>query len=240
MQTQCPSCETVFQLNENQLSHSGGMVRCGVCGHFFNAFKNQNSAVEQQPFSSKDLIVSKSRALAKDDLSSSLAKSYVVKRPPVPWWSTLLWAILILMVLTALLLQLAWFNRERLVLQPELEPYINRACERLDCKLMPKVDLGHIELLARDVRSHPTHRNALLITATFINRAEFEQPFPDVGVVLSDIGGNIIAQRQFTPAEYLASGHQDEGMMLKSVPVTMVMEVQDPGSESVSFRFEFL
>jgi hypothetical protein len=143
-------------------------------------------------------------------------------------------------VLFALLSQLVWFNRQQLVLQPDLEPYIELACKELDCKLKPKVDLASIELLARDVRSHPAHSNALLITATFINRAEFEQPFPDVAVVLSDKGGNVIAQRQFTPAEYLASDHQDNGMMLKAVPVTMVMEVQDPGSDSVSFRFEFL
>jgi predicted Zn finger-like uncharacterized protein len=33
----CPWCETVFRLTEAQISAKGGMVRCGVCGHSFNA-----------------------------------------------------------------------------------------------------------------------------------------------------------------------------------------------------------
>ena len=151
-----------------------------------------------------------------------------------------LMTVLILLVLATLLLQLAWFNRHQLVLLPELKPYVERACRQVDCRLKPNVDLENIELLSRDVRSHPTHRNALLITATFINRATFEQPYPDVGLVLSDLGGNVIAQRQFNPVEYLKTDLKPADMMLKEVPVTLVMEVQDPGSESISFRFEFL
>jgi predicted Zn finger-like uncharacterized protein len=240
MQTRCPSCETIFRITEIEASASGGMVQCGVCQHFFNALKHQDPASGQKPYSQADLIMNKSRSLAKDELSSSLAQSYVKIRPRAPWWSTLTWTVLILLVLAALLLQLAWFNRQQLVLLPELKPYVERACQQLNCRLKPNVDLGNIELLSRDVRSHPTHRNALLITATFINRATFEQPYPDVGLVLSDLGGNIIAQRQFKPVEYLKTDLKPVDMMLKEVPVTLVMEVQDPGSESVSFRFEFL
>lgn len=220
---------------------SGGMAQCGVCSRFFNALKNQHPAEQQQPVSSKDLIVNMSRTLAKGNLSSALSRGDAdTRRPSTPWWSTVIWALLILLVLAALLLQLAWFNREQLVLLPEAKPYVERACKEFDCQLKPRVDLGNVELLSRDVRSHPAYQNALLITATFINRAAFEQPYPDVGLVLSDISGNVIAQRQFVPNEYLKDERQAGGLMLKDVPVTMVMEVQDPGSESVSFRFEFL
>ncbi len=33
----CPWCETVFRLTEGQISAKGGMARCGVCSHTFNA-----------------------------------------------------------------------------------------------------------------------------------------------------------------------------------------------------------
>jgi predicted Zn finger-like uncharacterized protein len=33
----CPWCETVFRLTEGQVSAKGGMARCGVCNHTFNA-----------------------------------------------------------------------------------------------------------------------------------------------------------------------------------------------------------
>ena len=219
---------------------SAGMVQCGVCGHFFNALKHQDPGARQHPYTKEDLLVSKSRKLAAGDVTSSLAQAAASLTPAAPWWSTFLWTILILLALLAGLLQMAWFHREQLLLQAEFKPLVEQVCERVDCRLQQKTDLEKIELLSRDVRSHPTHHNALLITATFINHAEFEQPYPDVGLILSDIGGNVIAQRQFMPAEYLSVESKPAMLMLRDVPVTMVMEVQDPGSETVSFKFEFL
>ncbi len=37
MYTQCPECETVFKLSAEVLRAAGGQVRCGKCGHVFNA-----------------------------------------------------------------------------------------------------------------------------------------------------------------------------------------------------------
>ena len=219
---------------------TSGMVQCCVCQHFFNAYKHQDPEGEPRAFTREDVLATRSRGLAADDLSVSLNRSYVTYRPKAPWWSTLIWAVLIIAVLLAALGQMAWFNREELILQAELKPHVERICQRIDCQLQQKTDLANIELLGRDVRSHPTHKNALLITATFINRASFEQPYPDVGLVLSDLGGNVIAQRQFKPQVYLKGDYQAKALMAKEVPTTMVMEVQDPGQESVSFRFEFL
>jgi hypothetical protein len=227
-------------MSDDETTMSSGMVQCCVCKHFFNAYKHQDPEGEQQAFTREDVLATRSRDLAADDLSASLEQSYVTYRPKAPWWSTLIWTILIIAVLLAALGQMAWFNREKLFLQAELKPHLERVCQRIDCQLQQKTDLGNIELLSRDVRSHPTHNNALLITATFINRAAFEQPYPDVGLVLSDLGGNVIAQRQFRPQEYLKEGYQEKVLMAKEVPITMIMEVRDPGQESVSFRFEFL
>ena len=240
MQTRCPSCETIFRLSEDETSISAGMVQCGVCGHFFNALKNQDPGARQHPYSKEDLLVNKSRSLAVGDVTSSIARSAAAFKPAAPWWNTLLWTMLILLALIGVLLQLTWFHRERLLLQPEFKPVLEQVCSHIDCQLQPKIDVENIELLSRDVRSHPTHHSALLITATFINRAEFEQPYPDVGLILSDLSGNVIAQRQFKPEEYLPEDTRPADLMVREVPVTMVMEVQDPGSETVSFRFEFL
>ena len=227
-------------MSGDETTMTSGMVQCCVCQHFFNAYKHQDPEGEPQAFTREDVLATKSRGLAADDLSASLNRAYVTYRPKAPWWSTMIWTILIIAVLLAALGQMAWFNREKLLLQAELKPHLERICQRIDCQLQQKTDLGNIELLSRDVRSHPTHNNALLITATFINRAAFEQPYPDVGLVLSDLGGNVIAQRQFRPQEYLKEDYQAKVLMAKEVPVTMVMEVRDPGQESVSFRFEFL
>jgi predicted Zn finger-like uncharacterized protein len=36
--TKCPECSTAFRVHENQLTVRQGKVRCGACGHVFDAF----------------------------------------------------------------------------------------------------------------------------------------------------------------------------------------------------------
>lgn len=40
MYTQCPQCNTVFRIHTDQLSQARGQVRCGMCGHCFNALES--------------------------------------------------------------------------------------------------------------------------------------------------------------------------------------------------------
>lgn len=242
MHTRCPACETVYRVTEAEVGVASGMVQCGICKHFFNAFSSQVDVTgdEAPGYSLKDILAEKSRDLAAKDLSSALKNSYVAPRPPAPWWSTLIWSILIIIALLAGLAQLAWHKRAELIERPELKPHIAQVCEKLPCDLQKKTDLSRIELLSRDVRSHPSYPNALLITATFINHADFEQPYPRVGLQLSNLSGDVIAQRFFTPQEYLKTPDQTPPLMAMNVPVTMIMEVVDPGDATISYRFEFL
>ncbi|MEM7082253.1 MAG: DUF3426 domain-containing protein [Pseudomonadota bacterium] len=39
MYTQCPECESVFEISPEHLGAASGMVRCGVCGTTFNALR---------------------------------------------------------------------------------------------------------------------------------------------------------------------------------------------------------
>ncbi|MSQ21087.1 MAG: hypothetical protein EXR39_16435 [Betaproteobacteria bacterium] len=38
--TKCPECSTAFRVHENQLTARQGKVRCGACGHVFDAFES--------------------------------------------------------------------------------------------------------------------------------------------------------------------------------------------------------
>ncbi len=242
MQTKCPACKTVFHLTEAQASAASGMTQCGVCHHYFNALGSRVDTISRKAgsYSLKDMLVLKSRDLAAKDLFASLKNAYVHKHPGAPWWTTTLWTLLILLSLAAVLAQLAWFHREALSAREELRPYVLMACERLPCELKQQVSLEQIELLNRDVRSHPAIKGALLITATFINHADFEQPYPKIGLRLSALNGEIIARRYFEPEEYLKKDYQASSLMGIDLPVTMIMEVVDPGREAVSYRFDFL
>lgn len=49
MYTQCPECQTVFRLTEEQLALAGGKVRCGHCLGVFTAREHEVDAVPQPP-----------------------------------------------------------------------------------------------------------------------------------------------------------------------------------------------
>ena len=233
MQTRCPACETVFHLTETQVQAASALVQCGICKHYFNALQSQIT----DPLS--DQLTGKSRELATNNLLASLRNAYRQPRPPRGRWLTVMWSGLVLLSLFLGLAQLAWFNLDRLLGVPELKPSIERLCLQLPCQLKPEVDLEQIEMLSRDVRAHPSHENALLITATFINHAKFTQPYPQVHLELYNRLGDVVAQRTFTAKEYLAEEKTAKELMERDVPVTIIMEVVDPGEEAISYRFEF-
>ena len=44
MITRCPLCQTAFRVTAAQLGAAAGLVRCGACGHVFEAERQQVSA----------------------------------------------------------------------------------------------------------------------------------------------------------------------------------------------------
>ena len=70
----------------------------------------------------------------------------------------------------------------------------------------PFRDLGQIQLVASEMRSHPDPADALRLSATIVNRASRSQAYPGLEVILLDLKGQALASRQFEPSEYLARG----------------------------------
>lgn len=57
-----------------------------------------------------------------------------------------------------------------------LRPSLEAMCGVLDCEIPLRRDLNRLSLVNRDLRSHPSAANALLVKATLINNA----PFPSL------------------------------------------------------------
>jgi len=103
-----------------------------------------------------------------------------------------------------------------------------------------RVQVASIRLVSREVRPHPEAPKALMISASMVNDAGFTQRFPLVEVTLSDLGERIIAQRRFTPGEYLAEAESLQRGFPAGATAPLVFEVADPGQEAVAFEFRFL
>lgn len=144
------------------------------------------------------------------------------------------------LVLVALLAgQYAYANRDELARQSELRPWLEHLCRAVGCTLPPRRDLAAFQVLERDVRFHPLYRKALLISASFVNRAPFPQPYPDLEVTLKDMAGQVVARRDFRPREYLGGSHAPAEELPPQGEAPVLLEVADPGLEAVNFEFAF-
>lgn len=145
-------------------------------------------------------------------------------------------------VLLALLLggQIAYAERERLLEDQRVRPWLDQVCDQFNCRLPMRTQVDAIRLVSREVRPHPDAPKALMISASMVNDANFTQRFPVVEVTLSDLGERAIAQRRFQPSEYLAEVESIDRGFPAGATAPLVFEVADPGQEAVAFEFRFL
>ena len=164
-----------------------------------------------------------------DDLQAAKAEQLRPSNAP--------WIIGSLVLMLSLIGQVVYFDRDELAKDASLRPGLIQMCELLGCTLSQPYDIAKIEIIGRDVRSHPTARNALVVSTTLINNASFVQPFPLLTMTFSDINGTKIAQRRFTPREYLHNDTDLAAGMTPDMPVRVELELVDPGKAAVNYEF---
>jgi predicted Zn finger-like uncharacterized protein len=148
----------------------------------------------------------------------------------------LLWASLALVGALALAAQVAWLQFERL---SRLEPYRSfyaTVCPLLGCELPVLRDTSQIRAVNLVVRSHPDVDGALSVDAILLNNAAFEQPFPDLVLEFSNLEGEIVAVRRFSPEEYLSGELSGRTLIPRNQPVHLTLDLVDPGLDAVNYR----
>jgi predicted Zn finger-like uncharacterized protein len=233
--TQCPDCNTLFRVTKSQLAQADGQVRCGQCGCIFSGFV-QLVADKSDKRADKADRRDKKTASNRDLFGRAPLRSGRSGR-----WAKTGWALGTALLCLGLLLQLAFLERERLLKHERFGPYIADWCQRVPgCALPPARDPGRIQLVSRSIYTHPNIEGVLIVNAVITNSAAFSQPYPVLLISMSNIRGQVIAERYFTPAEYLAAEAVNSPGMEpgKSVPVTLA--VMDPGQDAMAFEMDFL
>jgi len=159
--------------------------------------------------------------------------------------SNLLWGAGTLLLTATLLIEYAWFNRDKLNQVPQLRTWSEMICQQIDCRHISMRDPAKIELISRNVYSHPNEKDALMVNVTMKNHAEFAQPYPVLQIHFSDIRGGSVAARRFFPKEYLPkemlANTTDSQLLLEpDTNMTFTMEIQDPGKHAMTYEFDFL
>jgi predicted Zn finger-like uncharacterized protein len=254
MFTSCPGCHRQFRIHAGQLTAARGTVRCGYCGRQFNAVErlSDKPLPLHKPLSEKDIQQAKTRP---DSAEVEIADEFNLEEPqfdipeilredeevPISKTRRLMWSLGIFVLLAIAAIQIAWFNRDNLLEQyPDLRPWAEKICEKLQCEVIRTFRTSEIKLLNRDVRLHPHYSDTLLVNATVANYSAKTQPYPNIQFSLFDTSGKMIASRQFTPEEYLDNSITRNKGMIPKQPVHFVLEVTGPTDGAVSFEFRFL
>jgi predicted Zn finger-like uncharacterized protein len=151
--------------------------------------------------------------------------------------------VLVLLLLLAGLAQWLWFQPQYL---DPVRPYYTRLqtwCAQHDCpfRLPTLPTLRATEaftILQREISPAEDRPGELRISMTFVNEAEFAQPYPDVLVTLLDHNGGTVTEHRFQPVDYL--GSKETGLIEPQQVISFDLLTEDPGDAATGFKLKFL
>ena len=152
------------------------------------------------------------------------------------WYQRKLWPSLSILCLLTLVAQVGWFKFDYF---SRVEPYRTGylfLCPYLGCQVPTLVDTSRIVASNLVVREHPDTQGALAVDVMLINSAPFEQPFPDLVLVFTDIDDNQVASRRFTPKDYLGGELVGRELMPHDQKIYITLDLVDPGAEAVNYH----
>jgi predicted Zn finger-like uncharacterized protein len=130
-------------------------------------------------------------------------------------------------LLLALVAMIVHSQRGSLMRQPDLAPVLRGVYGVLGLDVEPAWDVAAYRIV--DSAAEIDSGGDLQVTVTFVNEAEFPQPYPVLRVSLEDRWGDEIGSRQLLPGQYVAgfsggqtipSGEQVEGQATVTAPPT--------------------
>lgn len=256
MFTYCPSCKAVYQVSATQLSLAGGKVRCGECREIYTAteFLYDDLTAIHALLGAKAGPTRQQTSAPPVDYVRLPDVEPVVEQEVAPaapqrlgGWEQHgfslrdvfggVWILFLLLLLGA---QYVWFNHDALAADDAWRPTVERFCGVLNCTVPLRSEPDQLVIISRDVRQHPTADDALLINASFENRADFVQQYPVFEISFMDSDGRPVARRRFLPPEYVDDAAVVSGGLPSNATAQVVLEVIDPGERAVSFQFDLL
>lgn len=151
-------------------------------------------------------------------------------------WLTM---VLILLGLVALPAQVLWFQYDAWTMNPSYRPVYEVVCQVTGCTLPPMTDVALIDAQRSIIRNHPDQPDARIVDVLMVNNAEFAQPYPLIELLATNMRGELIAGRRFTPEEYLRGETRAGALMPPSTPIHVSLEIQDPGENALNFEVKF-
>ncbi|MGB1400720.1 MAG: zinc-ribbon and DUF3426 domain-containing protein [Pseudohongiellaceae bacterium] len=158
---------------------------------------------------------------------------------PTRWGRTLTLLLSAVLLGMSLAGQHLWRNQEFYSQQARWRPLLEWVCADRGCDLPLYDDLPAIEPSNLSVRSHPNRADAIMVQVQIRNTAPFEQAFPVMIVGFNTADNELIALREFSPAEYLQGELTESATMPVMAPVPINLSLMDPGEDAVNYTLAF-
>lgn len=252
MFTRCQGCHTVHPVNAALLSRANGQFRCGRCQKLANAldslFDEWPSAGDQPSERGDPPVLGGVVALEKPvdaagstegDPAEAESQTSVESTGKRGMWVRLTWITgVLVLVISSVLAVGSYFGKIHLDAET-----INDTLIQLGLREAPPEppfrDTRSIELVSREMLSHPLRPRVLLLNATIVNRATKSQPYPDIQVKLFNLDNEVVSERRFRPTDYLTSTTAMRSGMTPDAYLRFSLEMLDPGDGAVGFELEF-
>jgi predicted Zn finger-like uncharacterized protein len=245
MFTRCPQCKTVHPLTAAVISHARGLIQCGQCGRSFSSlsflFDEWPSGEAHRPASGPDTTLPIVGRVSKADTDAEKTSAQDAEpEPSTTKPAHLAWAISTSLLVLLTLANIAWTFRAPLLNNPSINTWMKQAgWLQVEQQGMLK-DPQQIQLISRDMHTHPTRSGILVLSLTFVNLAQRSQVFPEMEITLMDAANQPVAQRQFHPVDYLRPGADTRDGLAADVYLPVLLELGDPGELAVGFEIRFL
>jgi len=135
--------------------------------------------------------------------------------------------------------QLSFSFQHQLRAYPATQPWLELLCKVLPCDQNANNPYQSLRIISREVIAHPSAAEAVRVNATFINQNDKAIAFPTLGLSFKNIDGQIIAQREFSPKEYLTDDLDINTGMPSQQLIRVSLDLVDPGETAVAFEFQF-
>jgi predicted Zn finger-like uncharacterized protein len=142
---------------------------------------------------------------APSHLDDFLDKTKLIKRRKQPnkW---LWWAFAIVLLLAAILQSLYFLRNELALYYPATKPYLEQACQQLNCKVELPKKIEFIVIDDSDIQEDAQHAGLIWLSSTLVNQAAFNQAYPNLELTLTDVEDKPKLRRIILPREYLPAG----------------------------------
>lgn len=220
--TNCPHCKSVFKLRKEHLEVASGHVRCGNCHSLFLATdslvsldkESQKAQMSETVEEAEEQVVSQ-KIPELTEIDKSDHYELEVDETPAKTrdhLGTLKWAFYgfatLLLIYLAFWFFYLWPNKAALSQDSGWRPIYQFSCSMFGCQIAPRQDLEQYRINAIEVNI--TRNGQKEVSMVLKNNADFEQPYPNIKIILSDIKGNQFASPVYKPQHYLPElNHND-------------------------------